>query len=109
MGPSGKTVLVTGYAKAPQGTSMYEQYKYAGIVLEVETATHRVVDVEFTFVTQLARDFVRRLIVGYSLLDEVDEIVAVLNERYLAPSREAVVVALRAAAQRYQEHVKSRR
>jgi len=47
------TVLVTGYSKAPQGTSMYEVYKHAGIVLEVDLISHKIVGVEFTFVAAL--------------------------------------------------------
>lgn len=43
------SILVTAYAKAPQGTSMYEVYKHAGIVLEIDKETHKIIDAEFTF------------------------------------------------------------
>lgn len=51
------TVIVTGYAKAPQGTSMYEMYKHAGIVLEVDLTEHKIVNAEFTFITELTQNF----------------------------------------------------
>lgn len=44
------TVLVTAYAKAPQGSAMYEVYKHAGIVLEIDPSTHHIVEAEFTFI-----------------------------------------------------------
>src|SRR5690625_4196999 len=55
------SVLVTGYAKAPQGTSMYEIYRHAGIVLEVELETHTIIDVEFTMVAELTKKFFKKL------------------------------------------------
>ena len=51
------TYLVTAYAKAPQGTSLYESYNHVGVVLEVDCVTHQIIESEFTFVTNLAQRF----------------------------------------------------
>lgn len=97
------TVLVTGYAKAPLGTAMQEVYRYAGIVLEIDPQTDTIVDAEFTFITDLARRYLRRLLVGYSLRQGLDPLVERICSHYFAPSQQAIIVALRAAVQRYQE------
>lgn len=99
-----RTVLVTGYAKAPQGTSMYEQYKHAGIVLEIDPVTNVIVDAEFTFVTDLAQRFFKEIVAGYCLDGGLEGLLAEINARYLAPSSLAVVAALKSALQRYFEH-----
>lgn len=100
------TVLVTGYSKAPQGTSMYEVYRHAGIVLEVELGTHKIVDVEFTMVAELTKNFFKKLVVGYSLADGLDELIDRIKTYYYAPSQQAIIVALQAANQRYWEFLK---
>ena len=102
------TVLVTAYAKAPQGSAMYELYKHAGIVLEIDVQTDRIVDAEFTFVTDLANRFFRRLVVGYQLTNGIDELVQRIEKHYFAPSADSVIVALKAAYKRYFEKKQSK-
>lgn len=98
------SVLVTGYAKAPQGTSMYEVYRHAGIVLEVEIKTHKILDVEFTMVADLTKNFFKKLVVGYSLEDGLDNLISRIKKYYFAPSQQAIIVALQSANQRYWEY-----
>lgn len=99
------TVLVTAYAKAPQGTSMYEAYKHAGIVLEIDMETHRIVDAEFTFVTKLAQKFFKRLLVNYDFSQDLNPLIERIDQHYYAPSTGSVVVALKSAQKRYLEKI----
>ena len=101
------TMLVTGYAKAPQGTGMYEQYTYAGVVLEVDPGTGRIVDADFTAVTALARDFFKRIVCGHRLGDGFDELLVGVREHYIAPSGNAIITALKAANIRFTERMLS--
>ncbi|KGR82683.1 DUF3870 domain-containing protein [Lysinibacillus odysseyi] len=100
-----ETVLVTAYAKAPQGTSMYELYKHAGIVLEIDKQTHKIMDAEFTFVTGLAQHFFKRMLQGFDFTDDIDILIARIEEHYYAPSVGSVVVALKSAQKRYLEKI----
>lgn len=104
-----KTALITAYAKAPQGTSMYELYKHAGIVLEVDLETHTIVGVEFTFVAELTKDFFRRLVIGYDLRNGLELLVQRIQAHYFAPSQQAILVALQSAIQRYWDCVNSKK
>lgn len=97
-----KTVLVTGYARAPQGTAMQQMYSFIGLIMEVDPQTDRVVDAEFTLVTKVARRFFETLMVG-SDLKNLDVVIGQIRARYMAPSREAMVNAIQTAAQRYWE------
>ncbi len=106
-GNSMDTILVTGYAKAPQGSAMYEKYKYSGIVLEINKKTHIIENVEFTFITNLAKDYIKRLMVGYDLSKGLDEIINKIESNYIAPSTNSVIVALKAAYKRYLEKTNS--
>ncbi len=98
------TVLVTGYAKAPQGTSMYEVYRHAGIVLEIDDSTDIIVDAEFTLVTSLALKYLQSLMRDYDLKQGLDPLVQLIRLHYLAPSQEALVSAIKRAVQRYFDH-----
>ncbi|MFC5589014.1 DUF3870 domain-containing protein [Sporosarcina soli] len=101
------SVLVTAYAKAPQGTSMYETYKHAGIVLEVDKQTHEVIDAEFTFITKLAQDYFKRMIVGFDLTSNIEVLIGRIDSHYFAPSTGSVIVALKSAQKRYLEKISS--
>jgi len=98
-----QTVLVTGYSKAPKGTAMHEKYKYTGIVLEIHKETDIILDVEFTFVTDLARNYLKRLLKGYDMKTGIEPLVDLIKEHYLAPSQQSVIVALKVAYQRYRD------
>jgi hypothetical protein len=96
-----RTVLVSGYSAAPKGTAMFEEFKHAGVVLEIDPSTDIIVAVDATFVTQLARSFFSRLIVGYNLSNGMVPLELLISGFVHTPSREALIVATRAAVQRY--------
>lgn len=103
-----ETVLVTGYSKAPQGTSMYEIYKHAGIVLEINFKTHTIIDVEFTFVANLTKQYFKKLFIGYELAQGIEPLIKRIKDHYFAPSQQAVIVALQSAVQRYWDYVEKK-
>ncbi|WP_280771537.1 DUF3870 domain-containing protein [Salipaludibacillus daqingensis] len=100
------TVLVTGYARAPQGTSMYEVYKHAGIVLEINYFNHTIEKVDFTFIADLTSEFFKKLLEGYDLQEGLDPLIEKIKKHYFAPSQQAMIVALQSAVQRYWDYVK---
>lgn len=99
------TVLVTGYSKAPQHTSMYELYKHAGIVLEIDPRSHVIVNADFTVIADLTKVFFRRLVIGYDLTNGLTDLVERIRQHYFAPSEQAIVVALQVAVQRYWDRI----
>lgn len=94
------TVLVTAYSPAPMGTSMYEMYRYAGLILEIDLDNDTIVDAEPTLVTNLAKEFFKNLLVGYDL-KKGDELVEIIRKKYWAPSNEAFIACLKVAMRRY--------
>lgn len=98
-----RTVLVSGYAQAPKGTGMSEMMTWIGVVLEIDCRTHRIAAADGTFVTDLARDFFRRQVIGYCLNDGLDVLLKRIRSHYNVPSLSALQVALQAAFQRYAE------
>lgn len=98
------TIIVTAYAKAPQNTSMYEVYKHIGIVLEIDRESRMIVDAEFTLITDLAKDYFKRLFIGYNMEDGVEGILERVENSYFAPSMNSFTVALKSVFRRYKEN-----
>lgn len=97
------TVLVTGYAQAPKGTVMHKTHEFAGVVLEVDIKTAKIVAADATLITDLGRDFFRRCVVGYDLNLGPEGLVQRILQHFVSPSRDALAVAARAAVQRFVE------
>lgn len=107
MSESRNTVLVTGYAKAPQGTTMASLHGYVGIVLLVDRGNDTIVAAEPTFVTGLAQTFIGEILVGYDVKLGEEGLRDELRQRYLAPSQHALVQAVQSAFQRYRERTRA--
>ena len=86
--------LFSGYARLPQDVSHQAVYRRVGVVVEVGD-DGRIVRSSSTLVMDLARDFLDRLLAGYSVIDQRDDIDAALRERYRGHSQAALVSAMR--------------
>lgn len=94
-------ILITGYAKVPQGLAASELYTTIALGLLVNKSTGEILDVDCSLVTQIARDFVRQLII-HKNLNELDVIEEALNARYFGSARKALIMALRSCLEKYQ-------
>ena len=99
------TVIVTGYSSAPRNTGSYAQYGIIGSTFEVDLSTRRIVDAEFFVVTQVAQNFLKRTSVGYRLPDDADLICEIIRNQYVAPSANALAIAVKNASRRLADHL----
>lgn len=88
------TYLFSGYARLPQNVSHQAVYKRVGVVVEVDRQG-LVVGCSSTLVTELARDFLDRLLRGCSAIDDRDLMEELVRRHYRAHSQGALVFALR--------------
>ncbi len=88
------TYLFSGYARLPQNVSHQALYKRVGVVVEVDRHG-LVVGCSSTLVTELARDFLDRLLRGCSALDDRDLMEELVRRHYRAHSQGALIFALR--------------
>jgi hypothetical protein len=86
--------LFSGYARLPQDISHQAVYKRVSVVVEVDDRGV-ILDASATLVMELARDFFRRLVVGHSVLNEREDLEAIIRERYRGHSQGALIYALR--------------
>lgn len=88
------TYLFSGYARLPHDVSHQPVNARVGVVVEVD-ANGMIVDASSTLLTDLARDFLARLLRGRSVLTERHEIEATIRQRYRGHSQGALIFALR--------------
>ena len=101
-----KTILLTGYAPAPKGTVMQEKQRLFGVVLEVDLRTHRIVNADVPGVTDLSRDFFKRVAIGYNMSEGVGPLCDKVRARYWTSSTDSLIACLKLIAQRYEEGLK---
>lgn len=98
------TVLVTGFAQLPKGTTLYEKNKIIAVVLIINYKEEMIEDAEFSFVTDLTSYYLSSLIKGISLSNGMDPVYDKIKKHCQIPSQSAVIQALRSAWDRYQEY-----
>lgn len=96
-----KTILVAGFAQLPKGTSIFEVQKLIGCILIVNTETNIIEKATFTFIKDLTNEFVASLIMGHSLVDDVDKITENIEKRLLIQPQKATLQAIHSARTRY--------
>jgi len=101
------TILVTGFAQLPKGTTMYEQYKIIGAALLINLDTTQIIEAELTFIADLPNKFLNSIIEGYYLNQGVDPLFEEIKKRFGTPSQGAVLQAIRSAYDRYIENFKT--
>lgn len=96
-------VLVSGFAKTPNGTPVNEVYKHMGVQLLIDKRTNCVIKSDFSVISQLTREELQSFVSGFCV-DEPFEILAKkIKKHVIIPSIGAVQQALKSAIDRYKE------
>ena len=97
------TVLITGFAQLPRGTTQYEKYQSLAVVLVINVETEVIEDAEFTFIADLTNYYLTSLVRGYDLKQGINPLIDILRSRVLIPSQGAVIQSIKSAWDRYKE------
>ncbi|MEA4988200.1 MAG: DUF3870 domain-containing protein [Anaerovorax sp.] len=94
-------ILITGYSHIQSGTTSAEQYGgYIVVSLEVERNSGVIINVDCSLTTELARDYIKRLLIGKNLLD-FGTIERALKHNYFGVARKPVTYALRNCKEKF--------
>jgi len=103
------TSIFVGHAKPPANTVSGKMYAILSVVCEVEMETGVIVAAEFTVATELAKDYLNRLLSGRNLNSDEDAIVAELERCYFSGTQKALIQAFRDMTKRYRAQVANTR
>jgi hypothetical protein len=101
------TSIFVGHAKPPANTVSGQMYTILSVVCEVEMDTGVIVAAEFTVATDLAKDYLDRLLSGRSLATDEDAIVRELEGCYFSGTQKALIQAFRDMAKRYRAQTRA--
>ncbi|WP_258360413.1 DUF3870 domain-containing protein [Moorella sulfitireducens (nom. illeg.)] len=96
-----KTHIFCGQAQLPQGTDIYEKYKYLTVLLEVDMDSGLVMECYFPIYCEMCNHFMADILRGRSLDEGLDPVIAEIEERVHLVSKKALINALYAAYNRY--------
>lgn len=105
MKKSDNQILVAGFAQLPKGTPVFEAQKSIGCILVVNKDTAVIEKATFTFIKDLTNEFISQLIIGYSLVDDIDQIIKEIEKKFLVPPQKAVAQSIISARNRFREQV----
>lgn len=98
-------VYVAGYGNLPANCAIGHLYPWIVLSLIVDVRTDIVVDATVNTISQLSVSFITAQIIGRNILTESEEIIRDLG-RYQAPAQKSLIVAFKAAIDRYNNYLK---
>ena len=99
------TSIFVGHAKPPANTVSGQMYPILSVVCEVDMETGVIIAAEFTVATDLAKDYLNRLLSGHNLATDEDAIIEELEKRYFSGTQKALIQAFRDMIKRYRAQV----
>lgn len=89
------TVFFTGYAKLPSSITAEKMYEVIAVGVEVDPATGVIVDCDCTLATIVARNFFKKLVLGYNLSFGIEGLTNRFEKRYYGSARKAIITGLK--------------
>ena len=97
------TVLISAYARLPANTAAEEVYKTLALAVVADLDTGVILEADCSMVTQLARNYVSRLLVGCDLSRGPEEPLARLDKGYHGAAKKALETAIKSICKKYRE------
>jgi hypothetical protein len=97
-----RTVFLAGHGRLPQSTAAQSQYENVVITVEIDPKYSVVVRASCNLVTDLARDFLANLFVGYSLRDGIEPLIEEVKRCYQGKAQNALIAALKDLGRTYE-------
>lgn len=98
-----KYILVGGSAQPPQGTGIHEMYHVMSISFLVQKETHQIEDAYFNVISPLTQQYLKDLVLDYSLLEPVEPLLETIRSHALLTASNAIIQAIRCAFTRYHD------
>lgn len=93
-------LLLTGYAKVPEGITLSELYSVLVLALEIDFATGEILDADCSLMTEVAKNMVKKILIGENLGD-IKHIEDRFRLMYHGTVRKALVSACRSCYAKY--------
>lgn len=96
-------ILISGYAKLPANITSEEIYKTLVTVAIVDRNSGMILDAECSMVTDIAKQFIANLMIGYNLNDGLFGLMEQFEKTYFGHAKRAVETSLKMIFTKYSE------
>lgn len=96
------TVFIAGYARLPQGMAATHIFDSMTITAEIELKYGVILAADCTLITDLGKNFIHKLMRGYSLNDGVETLIQRVQSSYKGKATSAIIAALKDLDYQYQ-------
>ncbi len=101
--PSLNTYFLAGHARLPQGMAAKSVFESLTITVEIDKKYGVIVEASCTLATEHGRDFVGRLLKGFSLKDGIEEPIQQFLTHYRGKAANALIAAMRDLHVQYEQ------
>lgn len=91
------TIYILGTARIGKNdpiSAMYEIF-FVGIIVDRDSS--EIIDITCNMVRDVTTDFIRSILVGYNLLNDMDDIVYSIQDRFYGMAQKSVIAAVKDA------------
>lgn len=95
------TIYILGTARITKNDPIgdFNNIFFLGIILERENG--KIVDSTCNMVKDATTDFIRSILIGYNLLDDIEEIIEEVKDRFYGMAQKAVIASIKDARNKY--------
>lgn len=97
------TVLISGYAKLPAHITSEEVYKTMVIVALIDMEFGTIVNAECSVITEVAKNFIASMIIGYNLNNGPEKLLARFDAQYYGQAKKAIETSLKMIFAKFKE------
>jgi hypothetical protein len=95
------TIYILGISKISKNdpiSAMYDIF-FVGIILKRDSG--EIIDSTCNMVRDVTTDFIRSILIGYNLLDDINEIIGEIEDRFYGMAQKAVIAAVKDARNKF--------
>lgn len=95
------TIYILGTSKISKNDPISAVYDLFFIGIIVERDSGKIIDSTCNMVRDVTTDFIRSILIGYNLLDDIEAIIDEIKDRFYGMAQKAVVAAVKDARNKY--------
>jgi len=95
------TIYVLGMAKIGSNDPIHSLFDSFFIGLVIDRTSGKIVDSTCNMVREMTTEFIKSIVVGYRLDEEINDIIEEVNDRFHGLAQKAVIASLKDARSKY--------
>lgn len=95
------TIYVLGTSRISKNDPISAMYEIFFVGIIINTDTDEIVDMTCNMVRDVTTDFIRSILIGYNLVDDIDGITNAIKNRFFGMAQKSVIAAVKDSRNKY--------